>query len=79
MEPTIAVAIGALSISIFTLIVAIINSVFTAKTYKKSRRLEFLQRRDHLSRKISDLSDKNNEAEMISARYKLGKRPRNTS
>ncbi|MGK2914753.1 MAG: hypothetical protein ACSLE5_09940 [Porticoccaceae bacterium] len=71
MEPAIKVAIGALSIAIFTLIVAIINSVFIAKTYKKSRRLEFLQRRDHLSRKISDLNDKNNEAQMISARYKL--------
>lgn len=71
MEPAIKVAICALSIAIFTLIVAIINSMFTAKTYKKSRRLEFLQRRDHLSRMISDLNDKNNEAEMISARYKI--------
>ena len=49
----------------------IINSVFTAKTYKKNRRLEFLQRRDHLSQKISDLNDRNTEAQLISARYEL--------
>ena len=67
MEP----AIGALTISFFSLIGVIINSVFTAKTYKKNRRLEFLQRRDHLSQKISDLNDRNTEAQLISARYEL--------
>ena len=65
------IAIGALAISFFSLIVTIINSVFTAKTYKKNRRLEFLQRRDHLSQKISDLNDRNTEAQLISARYAL--------
>jgi hypothetical protein len=71
MEPAIKIAIGALAISFFSLIGTIINSVFTAKTYKKNRRLEFLQRRDHLSQKISDLNDRNTEAELFSARYEL--------
>ena len=71
MEPGIKIAIGALIISFFSLIGVIINSVFTAKTYKKNRRLEFLQRRDHLSQKISDLNDRNTEAQLISARYEL--------
>ena len=71
MEPAIKIAIGALAISFFSLIGIIINSVFTAKTYKKNRRLEFLQRRDHLSQKISDLNDRNSEAQLISARYAL--------
>lgn len=71
MEPAIKIAIGALTISFFSLIGVIINSVFTAKTYKKNRRLEFLQRRDHLSQKISDLNDRRNEAQRISARYEL--------
>ena len=64
MQPAIMIAIGALLISF-------INSVFTVKTYKKNRRLEFLQRRDHLSQKISDLNDRNTEAHLISARYEL--------
>jgi hypothetical protein len=71
MEPAIKVAIGALTIAFLSLIVTVINSVFTAKTYEKNRRLEFLQRRDHLSQKISDLNDRNNEAQLISARYQL--------
>src|SRR6266436_8760523 len=71
MEPAIKIAIGALIISFFSLIGVIINSVFTAKTYKKNRRLEFLQRRDHLSQKISDLNAKNTEAHLISARYEI--------
>jgi hypothetical protein len=71
MEPAMQIAIGALAISFFSLIVTIINSVFTAKAYKKNRRLEFLQRRDHLSQKISDLNDRNTEAQLISARYEL--------
>jgi hypothetical protein len=71
MKPAMQIAIGALAISFFSLIVTIINSVFTAKTYKKNRRLEFLQRRDHLSQKISDLNDRNTEAQLISARYEL--------
>ena len=45
--------------------------MYTAKTYKKNTRLEFFQRRDHLSQKISDLNDRNTEAHLISARYEL--------
>ena len=71
MEPAMKVAIAALIISFFSLISTIINSVFTAKTYKKNRRLEFLQRRDHLAQKISDLNDRNTETHLISARYEL--------
>ena len=71
MEPAIKIAIGALTISFFSLIGIIINSVFTAKTYKKNRRLEFLQRRDHLSQTISGLNDRNTEFQLISARYAL--------
>lgn len=78
MEPTMKVAIAALIISLFNSIAILINSVFTAKTYKftaktykKNRRLEFNQRRDHLSQKISDLNDRNTEAQLISARYAL--------
>ena len=71
MEPAIRVAIGALIISLFGLIATLINSVFTAKTYRRNRRLEFLQRRDRLSQKISDLNDRNTEFQLISARYEL--------
>ena len=71
MEPAIKVAIGSLIISFLSLIGMVINSVFTAKTYKKNRRLEFLQRRDRLSQQISDLNDRNTEFQLISARYEL--------
>lgn len=71
MESTMKVAIAALIISFFNLIGILINSVITAKTYKKNRRLEFLQRRDHLSQKISELNDRNTEFQLISARYEL--------
>jgi hypothetical protein len=65
------IAIVALIISFISLIGLIINLVFTARTYKRNRRLEFLQRRDHLSQKISDLNDRQNELHMTSARYAL--------
>lgn len=71
MEPSMMVAIPALIISFLSLIGLLINSVFTAKTYKKNRRLEFLQRRDRLSKKISELNDRSIEAQLISARYGL--------
>jgi hypothetical protein len=71
MESSTTIAIAALIISFLSLIGVFINSVFTAKTYKKNKRLEFLQRRDRLSQKISELNDRNNEAHMISARYEL--------
>lgn len=71
MNPATMIAIGALIISFFSLIGTIINSVYTAKTYKKNRRLEFLQRKDRLSQKISELNDRVNEANIISARFEL--------
>ena len=71
MEPAIKIAIGALIISFLSLIGTITSSVFTAKTYQKNARLEFLQRRDLLSQKISELNNRNTEAQMLSARYAL--------
>ena len=71
MEPAIKIAIAALIISFCSLIGTLINSMYTAKTYKKNKRLEFLQRRDYLSQKISELIDRNTEAQLISARYEL--------
>ena len=71
MEPAIGVAIGALIVSCFSLIATLISSVYTAKTYKKNRRLEFLQRRDRLSQQISALNDRNTEFQLISARFEL--------
>ena len=40
-------------------------------TLKKSKRDAFIQRRDHLFQKISDLNAKNTEAHLISARYEI--------
>ncbi len=71
MEAAIKIAIGALAISFLSLIGTGINSWYTAKTYQKNRRLEFLQRRDYLSQRISDLNDRITEFRLISARYAL--------
>jgi hypothetical protein len=62
------VAIIALIISLISLIS---TCVFAAKNYKKSKRLEFLQRRDHLFQAISDLNAKNSETHLISAKYEI--------
>ena len=64
MNPATMIAIGALIISFFSLI-------FTAKTYKKNRRLEFLQRKDHLAQKISELNDKVAQTHLFLARLGL--------
>jgi hypothetical protein len=58
-------------VAIISLIVAIIGCVIAVKSFKKSKRLEFFQRRDQLFAKISDLNAKNSEAHLISARYEL--------
>lgn len=58
-------------VAIISLIVAIIGCVIAVKSFKKSKRLEFFQRRDQLFEKISDLNAKNSEAKLISARYEL--------
>jgi Putative Holin-like Toxin (Hol-Tox) len=70
-HPAVCVAIVAAAIAFGSLIVAIIGLVIAAKSYKKSKRLEFFQRRDQLFAKISDLNAKNSEAHLISARYEI--------
>ena len=58
------IAIVALVISLCTLGVSIAN-------YKKSKRDAFIQRRDRLAQAISDLSARNTEVQLISARYEI--------
>jgi hypothetical protein len=58
-------------ISVFSLIVAILSFVISAKNYEKSKRLEFFQRRDQLFVKIADLNAKNSETHLISARHEI--------
>ena len=70
MEPA-TVAIAALVISFLSVLGVFINSLITLKTYRKNRRLEFLQRRDHLAQRISDLNAKNAECHLIAARYEI--------
>jgi hypothetical protein len=71
MQTAAYVAIVAAIISFISLIVAIISCVIAAKNYKKSKRLELLQRRDQLFLKISDLNAKNSELRLISARFEI--------
>jgi hypothetical protein len=70
-QPAICVAIVAAVIALGSLIVAIIGCVIAARSYKKSKRLEFFQRRDQLFATISDLNAKNSEAHLISAKYEI--------
>lgn len=58
---------SATMIAIGALILSFLSLIFTAKTYKKNRRLEFLQRKDHLSQKISELNDTVSQTHHISA------------
>ena len=62
---------SATMIAIGALILSFLSLIFTAKTYKKNRRLEFLQRKDHLSQKISELNDKVSQTHHILARLGL--------
>jgi hypothetical protein len=64
-------AIAAVIVASFSLVVAVIGCVIAVKTYKKSKRLEFFQRRDHLFQKISELNAKNSESHLISAKYEM--------
>jgi len=70
-QPALCVAIIATTIAFSSLTVAIVGCVIAVKSYKKSKRLEFFQRRDQLCAKISDLNAKNSEAHLISARYEI--------
>jgi hypothetical protein len=62
---------AAAGIALGSLTVAIIGCVIAARSYKKSKRLEFFQRRDQLFATISDLNAKNCEAHLISAKYEI--------
>jgi hypothetical protein len=70
-QSVVVFSIIAATISFISLIIAIVSCVITVKNYKKSKRLEFFQRRDHLLLKISDLNARNSEAQLISARYEM--------
>jgi hypothetical protein len=64
-------AIVAIIISFLSFIIATISCVIAVKNYKKSKRLEFFQRRDQLFNKISELNVKNSEARLLAARYEV--------
>jgi hypothetical protein len=70
-QPALCVAIVAAGIALGSLIVAIIGCVIAARSYRKSKRLEFFQRRDQLFATISELNAKNSEAHLISAKYEI--------
>ena len=70
-QPAVCVAIVAAGIALGSLIVAIIGCVIAARSYKKSKRLEFFQRRDQLFATISDLNAKNSEVHLNSAKYEI--------
>jgi hypothetical protein len=71
IEPAIKVAIAAVIISLVSSIVAIIGCIIAIKSYKKSIRTEFFQRRDLLFQTIAELSIRNSEGHLISARYEM--------
>jgi hypothetical protein len=58
-----------------TAVVSFLTLIFTivlgAKNYRKSKRIEFLQRRDRLAQALSDLNDRNAEFHNIVARYAI--------
>jgi hypothetical protein len=70
-QAAVSVAIVAVGIALGSLAVAVVGCVIAAMSYKKSKRLEFFQRRDQLFAKISDLNSRNSEAHLISARYEI--------
>lgn len=70
-QAAVSVAIVAAAIALGSLVVAVVGCVIAAMSYKKSKRLEFFQRRDQLFAKISDLNSRNSEAHLISARYEI--------
>ena len=54
--------------TVISLVVGIVGCTIAVKSYKKSRRIEFYQRRDQVSLAISDLNAKTSEAHLIAAR-----------
>jgi hypothetical protein len=69
MQAAAWVAIVVPIVSVISLVVAIVGCAIAVKSYKKSRRLEFFQRRDKLLLTISDLNAKTSEVHLISARF----------
>jgi hypothetical protein len=70
-QSVIVFSIIAATISFISLIITIVNCVILVKNYKKSKRIEFFQRRDYLLQKISELNAKNSEARSFAARYEV--------
>ena len=64
-------AVDAVIIASLSFVVAAVSCVIAVKNYRKSKRLEFFQRRDQLFTKISDLNNTNTESHLISARYEI--------
>jgi hypothetical protein len=60
-----------LYLSIIAIIISIGSFVLAFKNFRGSKRRDFLQRRDHLSLKISDLNAETSKARLISARFKI--------
>lgn len=57
--------------AIIAFLTLISTIVLGTKNYRKSKRIEFLQRRDRLAQALSDLNDRNAEFHNISARYAI--------
>jgi hypothetical protein len=64
-------AVAAVIVASLSLVVAAISCLIAVKNYKKSKRLEFLQRRDRLSQAISNLNERNTEFHLMLARYDI--------
>ena len=62
------IPIIAIGISVLSLAVTIITSV---KTFRKSKRLEFFQRRDQLYTKISELNNRLSEIHLLQAQLEI--------
>jgi hypothetical protein len=60
-----------LYLSIIATILSIGSFVLAFKNFRGSKRRDFLQRRDHLLLKISDLNAKTSEVRLISARFRI--------
>jgi len=64
-------AVVAVIVAALSFVVAAISCVIAAKNYKKSKRLEFFQRRDQLFQVISNFNAKNSETRLSAARFTI--------